>query len=163
MGRAERIAALVAWTILASVLFTGFGMVLGGAVATTLDGLGIAARERLDLLVFAVRALAGLGMLGVSRVYRMTAGRENAGSLAAWLAGWTLVLYSAAGAATLVDEQAAPLVLLLVLSVWVLWRISRYFARYDAGDGSPDEGDPGRPGGGGGPGRGPDDDPPERR
>lgn len=131
MGRAERIVALVAWTILASILFMGFGMVLGEAVALTVDALGLAARTGLDLLVYAVRAFAGLGMLGISRVYRMTAERENAGSLAAWLAGWALVLYTGAGVAALIDEQAAPLVLILVLSVWVLVRLSRYFAHYD--------------------------------
>ncbi|MHB1344776.1 MAG: hypothetical protein ACYCX3_10520 [Thermoleophilia bacterium] len=134
MGRAERIAALVAWTVLAAFLFMGFGMALGEAVALTVDRLGLGARPRLDLLVYVVRALAGVGMLGISRLYRMLAEQENAGSLAAWLAGWALVLYSVAAAAALVDEQAAPLVLLTVLAVWAVVRLSRYFAHYDVED-----------------------------
>lgn len=143
MGRAERIAALVAWTILAAFLFMGFGMVLGEAVALTAHGLGLVGRARLDLVVYVVRALAGAGMLGISRLYRMTAERENAGSLAAWLAGWALLLYTLAGAATLVDEQAAPAVLVMVLFGWVLVRITRYFARADV-DPEPADGRPHR-------------------
>lgn len=142
MGRAERIVALVAWTILASFLSMGFGMVLGEAVALTVARLGLGSRPDLDLVVHLVRALAGVGMLGISRIYRMTAARENAGSLAAWLAGWALVLYAGASMVALVDEQAAPLVLIMVLSVWVLVRLSRYFAHYDVDEDEQGDEDP---------------------
>ncbi len=135
MGKAERIAAVVAWTVLAAFLFMGFGMVLGEAVALTVDRLGLVARPRLDLLVYVVRTFAGVGMLAISRLYRMIAEQENAGSLAAWLAGWALVLHSAAAGATLVAKQAAPIVLILVLTVWVIVRLARYFASFDVEEG----------------------------
>ena len=133
MRRAEQIASAVAWTLLAAFLFALFGLFTAHAVATTLVRLGAVAEADAELVGDLARAALGLAMLGVALVYRRLAETENAGSLAAWLSGWGLLLYSLTSLASLVDEQAGPIVLLGILSVWAVYRLSKYFARYDPG------------------------------
>ncbi|MHB9148519.1 MAG: hypothetical protein ACYC33_00295 [Thermoleophilia bacterium] len=131
MKRADQIVSAIAWTILASVMFAVFGVLFAEAVAGVLTRLDLVSSGSSALAQDVVRLAGGLGLLGISLVYRLTAGNENAGSLAAWLAGWGLVLYSAAALVSFVDEHAAPVILLAVLAVWVAYRLARFFAIYD--------------------------------
>lgn len=131
MKRAEQIVSAIAWTILASVMFAVFGVLFAEAAAGALTRLGLLSSGTSALAQDVVRLVGGLGLLGISLVYRLTAGNENAGSLAAWLAGWGLVLYSAAALVSFVDERAAPVILLAVLAVWMAYRLARFFATYD--------------------------------
>lgn len=131
LRRAERVIATIAWAIVAAFLFTGFSWVSGGWLASTAQALGLLDASRVELAEHVSRAGLGVAMLGLSRLYRKLDDRENAGSMAAWLSGWTVVLFSVASLASLVDDQAAPLALVVVLLVWSTVRMTRYFATLD--------------------------------
>jgi hypothetical protein len=133
MGRGQQILAVVAWAVLAAFLFGLFGFFFAHAVASTLVRVGVVADDDSGLVGDLARVAVGLGLLGIAFVYRRLAGAENAGSLAAWLAGWGLLLYSLSSLASAVDEQAGPVVLVVVLGVWVGYRLMKHVARWRAG------------------------------
>ncbi len=133
MKRAEQVVSAVVWTTLACVAFVAFGVLAAEAGAGTLARLGLVSRDGFGLAQDVVRLACGLGLLGISLAYRLTAGNENAGSVAAWLAGWGLLLYSLATLASFFDERAAPLVLAAVLAAWAGHRLRRYLMNYDPG------------------------------
>jgi hypothetical protein len=137
MRRVEQIATVVAWAVLAALLFAAFGFFLAHAFASTLVRVGLMDEGGSGLAGDLARVAVGVVLLGVAWIYRRLAGSENAGSLAAWLAGWGLLLYSLTSLASMVDEHAAPIVLLAILSVWLIYRLSRYF--FDLSAGGPDE------------------------
>jgi hypothetical protein len=138
MRRAERILWTVVWTILACAAFVSFGVLAAKAWAGTLVRFGLLSRDGFGLVEDALRLACGLGLLGISVVYRLTAGNENSGSVAAWLAGWGLVLYSLATLVSFLDEHAAPIVLAVVLAAWVAYRLRRYLMTFDTGGGHDD-------------------------
>jgi hypothetical protein len=62
--------------------------------------------------------VVGTLFLGLSRLYR-GGGQENAGSVAAMLAGWSLLLYYGAQAVSRYNALAASLLLAGLLALWL--------------------------------------------
>ena len=133
MKRAEQVVTALVWTVLACAAFVAFGVVAAEAGARTLVRLGLFSQDGFGPVQDALRLTWGLVLLGISVIYRLTAGTENAGSVAAWLAGWGLVLYSLATMVSFLDERAAPVVLAAVLAGWSAYRLRRYLIDSDRG------------------------------
>lgn len=133
MKRAEQVVTALVWTVLACAAFVAFSAVAAEAGARTLVRLGLFSQDGFGPIQDVLRLACGLVLLGISVIYRLTAGAENAGSVAAWLAGWGLVLYSLATMVSFLDEHAAPIVLAVVLVGWSAYRLRRYLTDSDSG------------------------------
>jgi hypothetical protein len=128
----RRNLSLLAWTGLASVLYFVFGLAASGSFVRLLGGLGVV--EHSDRVLAGDIASAGFGplLLGLSWVYRHSAGRENAGSMAAWLAGWALLLLGFSQALGRFSPALVPVLFGVLLALWVARRVlSAYRSRGD--------------------------------
>lgn len=119
------------WILSAGALFFGFGFVLGSAVLRMAESLGLAEPGSASLVVPVTRVVAGVLMLGISRVYRRSAGQANAGSVAASLAGWGLLLYALGSLTATVSEYLPPILLLAALGAWIVWKMASIFGDND--------------------------------
>jgi hypothetical protein len=117
-GEGARAVGTIIWVTVVAVLFTGFGLLFCTSVVRTLILAGAVAPEHKALAVSVVQVLAGLGELGISRLYRRATRSDNLGSLAAWLAGWALLLL---GSASLAGRLWPPLALGMLAAALGYW------------------------------------------
>lgn len=136
MEQGERGHALgtVSWVVVVTVLFTGFGLLFSSSVVRTLIFAGVLSPLHRSVAVEVVQVLTGLAELGISRLYRRATHGDNMGSLAAWLAGWALLLLGLASLAGEVSRVLAFIVLAGALVAWLGWRL--VVARRDSGPGA---------------------------
>ncbi len=132
LRKVDQVAASIAWTVVATVLFTGFLWVLAARTAHVGQAVGLWGPSSVELAEHVFRAAMGMALLGLSRLYRKLDERENSGSVAGWLSGWVLVLFSLASMLSLAGEGAAPVALLVVLTIWTIVKLARYFAVLDS-------------------------------
>jgi len=124
VDRVVRILTVLLWTLAAAGLFFGFGLVCGSAIVRTLAFARVLRPDLIVPAVYLVQAGLGLGMLGLSWIYRHKGG-DNAGSLAAWLSGWGLMLYALGLLVARTEPGLVPLLLGLVLLAWLARRLAR--------------------------------------
>jgi hypothetical protein len=115
----RRTLSLLAWTAAATGLYFLFGLVAAGSLVRLLGALGLV--NEADRVVAADMVSAGFGplLLGLAWVYRHAAGRENAGSMAAWLSGWALLLFGGVQVLGRFSPGLVPVLLLVLLVSWL--------------------------------------------
>ncbi len=130
----NRLLPALFWTLVAAALFAGFGSIAAAALALTLRQVGVIEVGAVGWVTAVARTCAGVMLLVLSRIYRHAAGEDNSGSLAAWLAGWGLLLYAGAALVSRVSVSLAVAGLILVLVAWTYSRL-RDLTRRRRGDG----------------------------
>jgi hypothetical protein len=129
MNRASQTLAVIAWTLLAAALFSLFGLIVGSGAGRAVVSLGGLPESRRMWVTGGVWALSGVLLLGLSRVYRRHTEQDNAGSVAAWLAGWALLLY---GVSSLLASVSAVLVVGFLVAVLAVWEMRKLVALGEA-------------------------------
>jgi hypothetical protein len=107
-----------AWILLAGVLFFAFGLMAGNGAGRTVVSAGWLPESGRPWVTDGVWAAGGLFMLGLSFVYRRLAAQDNSGSMAAWLAGWALLLYGVSSLLAMVSGVLVVGFLVATIAVW---------------------------------------------
>jgi hypothetical protein len=129
MNRVSQTLAVIAWTLLAAALFSLFGLIVGSGAGRAVVTLGWLPESRRMWVTGGVWALCGVLLLGLSRVYRRHTEQDNAGSVAAWLAGWALLLY---GVSSLLASVSVVLVVGFLVAVLAVWEVRKMLALSEA-------------------------------
>lgn len=107
-----------AWILLAAALFSLFGLIIGSGAGQAVVSLGWLPETGRVWVTSGVWAVSGLLLLGLSIIYRRLASQDNAGSHAAWLAGWALLLYAVSSRLAAVSRVLVVVFLILALAGW---------------------------------------------
>ena len=118
MNRLAQMLVVFAWILLAAALFSLFGLIIGSGAGQAVVSLGWLPETGRVWVTSGVWAVSGLLLLGLSIIYRRLASQDNAGSHAAWLAGWALLLYAVSSRLAAVSRVLVVVFLVLALAGW---------------------------------------------
>jgi hypothetical protein len=129
VNRLSHMLTVLSWILLAGALFFLFGLMVGSEAGRAVVSLGWLPESRRLWVTDSVWAASGLLLLGLSFVYRRLASQDNAGSFAAWLAGWALLLY---GVSSLLAAVNGVLVVALLVAILAVWEVRKMIALGEA-------------------------------